>query len=157
MKYLSRDAVCAAGCARMQRWGCCSSCPLLCPRLCLLFPRSTQRSLGSVCIPSSCGFLGCLSPCAFPTESAQAVPHPSQLPAGPWGCRGAVGVPCPPVELLEEPTPRCPGKRLRDAPASLQRCRGEPGANLPLAQSPAQPHGRRLQQQIPSPSVTSSH
>lgn len=96
MKYLSRDAVYAAGCARMQRWGCRSSCPLLCLCLCLLFPRSTQRSLGSLRIPSACGFLGCLSPYGSPTEAAQAGPHPSQLPAGPWGCRGAVGVPVSP-------------------------------------------------------------
>lgn len=106
MKYLSRDAVCAAGCARMQRWGCRSSCPLLCLRLCLLFPRSTQRSLGSLRIPSACGFLGCLSPQrgAFSHRGcpgwATSIPAPSRA----VGVQGSCGCPrVPPWSCWRNP------------------------------------------------------
>lgn len=46
----------------------------------------------------------------FPTEAAQAGPHPSQLPAGPWGCRGAVGVPVSPHGAAGGTHPKVPRK-----------------------------------------------
>lgn len=126
----------------------------------LAFPTEHPKVPGLSPHPKRMWFFGM----PFPTEGClfpQRLPRLGHIHPSSQQGRGGAGElwvsPCPPMELLEEPTPRCPGKRLRDAPASPQRCLGELGANLPLAQGPAQPHGRRFQQQIPSPSVTSSH